>query len=52
MRLPALLLALTLAGLCAALAMLSLLGWLDARELDEADGVLPGIAAHVAARLR
>lgn len=44
-----------LCGLGAVVAMatvVAVLGWLDARELDETDGVLPGTVAHVAARMR
>lgn len=47
--------ALVLCGLGAVATMATMaavLGWLDARELDETDGVLPGTVAHVAARMR
>lgn len=42
---------------CAVAAVVSmaltatLLTWLDARELDETDGLVPGLAGHAAAHL-
>ena len=44
-----------LCGLCAVLAvtlMVGLLLWLDASEIEETDGVLPGTVAHAAAWVR